>query len=504
MATDENRRKAFFDALVEDGHVGDEKSYNETMANEASARDLYNKLTTSDWELDDFDTWYEDFGPGKKGGQAGTTSPAMDATSRYGQGTTEEQRREFYNALKNDGFVRDENEYNEIMRSELGARTLYPHLQNAGYNLGDFNTWYENFGPQYFGKPKRKLGWFHAQNGPSRMVPLAQSGGRKVVVRDDGTRLLSWETRDKRPPLTPRPMPIPGQPHGLDEWNQAANEPLDQRLQKAASMEIPRGSRPMGSKEAVKRWEEKQPHLLHEKLVKDGYTFVTGGETKRLYDMLGEPNSAKQIYNDLLDKGWNLVDFDEFQDILGTGKLLNQDTHDARKNLIRELLENGYSFDFGNGVTFNQRTDFKAFDDMMSNEERAIQLYRKLFNAGQADRGLDDWLYDYGGFKGSKHRYPTYSDVYDYMPDFGEAMNRDEWESLPSFYQPSVLGGKHVKVKRYRSMQPGGQLPRYQQDDKSAAKNRKIAEEKIRQWGGMKSFAQFFADYLYNFLYGDD
>ena len=105
----------------------------------------------------------------------------------------------------------------------------------------------------------------------------------------------------------------------------------------------------MGSEEAVKRWEEKQPYLLHEKLVKDGYTFATGAETKMLFDMLGEPNSAKQIYDDLRNKGWNLVDFDEFQDILGTGnKYLSQDTHDARNNLIRELLESGYGFDFGN------------------------------------------------------------------------------------------------------------------------------------------------------------
>lgn len=501
MATDENRRKRFYQELVEDGHVGDEKSYNETMANEASARDLYNKLTTSGWELDDYDTWYEDFGPEKKREQAGTTNPTTAATSSYGHGTTEEQRREFFNTLKADGYVRDEEEYNTIMGSELGARTLYPYLQNAGYNLGDFNSWYADYGPQYYGEPKRKLGWFHAQNGPAHMVPLAQSGGRRVVVRQDGTRLLSWKTRDKRPPLTPRPMPIPGQPNGLNEWKQAANEPLDQRLQKAASMEIPRGSRPMGSEEAVKRWEEKQPHLLHEKLVKDGYTFATNAEVKMVFDMLGKPDTAKQIYDDLRDKGWDLVDFDEFQDILGTGnKYLSQDTHDARNNLIRELLESGYGFDFGNGVTFNQRTDFQAFDDMMSDEKRAIQQYRRLYNAGQADRDINTWLYDYGGFQGSKHRYPTYSDVSDFMPDFGEAMNRDEWEAASQFYQPSELGGKHVKVKRFRSMQPGGSMPIYQQNDKSAAKNRISAEKKIRQWGGMKSFAQLFGEWLLDFF----
>ncbi len=501
MEADEDRRKRFYQELVEDGRVGDEESYNKTMASDVSARKLYDALVkTGEWELDDFDTWYEDFGPEKKAEQQSTTNPTTAATSSYGHGTTEEQRRQFFNKLRADGYVADENEYNEIMGNELGARTLYPYLQNAGYNLGDFNTWYSDYGPQYYGKPKRRLGWFHSQNGPTRTVPIAQTGGRFVVTRGDGTRLLSWKTRDKRPPLTPRPMPIPGQPNGLNEWVQAANEPLDQRLQKAASMEIPRGSRRMGGQKAIKRWEEKQPHLLHEKLVKDGYTFATGSEIRMVFDMLGERDTAKQIYDDMIGKGWDLVDFDEFQDILGTGKYLSQDTHDARNNLIRELLENGYGFDFGNGVTFNQRTDFKAFDDMMSNEERAIQQYRRIYNAGRENQDLDTWLYDYGGFEGSKHRYPIYADVLDFQPDFGEAMGGDEWAALPSFYQPSELGGKHVKVKRFRSMQPGGSLPRYQQSDKSAAKNREIAEEKIRQWSGMKSFAQLFGEWLLDFF----
>jgi hypothetical protein len=142
MEADEDRRKRFYQELVEDGRVGDEESYNKTMASDVSARKLYDALVkTGEWELDDFDTWYEDFGPEKKAEQQSTTNPTTAATSSYGHGTTEEQRRQFFNKLRADGYVADENEYNEIMGNELGARTLYPYLQNAGYNLGDFNTW---------------------------------------------------------------------------------------------------------------------------------------------------------------------------------------------------------------------------------------------------------------------------------------------------------------------------------------------------------------------------
>ena len=91
MEADEDRRKRFYQELVEDGRVGDEESYNKTMASDVSARKLYDALVkTGEWELDDFDTWYEDFGPEKKAEQPSTANPTTDATSSFGHGTTEE------------------------------------------------------------------------------------------------------------------------------------------------------------------------------------------------------------------------------------------------------------------------------------------------------------------------------------------------------------------------------------------------------------------------------
>jgi len=66
---DANRRTEFYNALVGDGYrFGENKSrsrdeYDVVMRNPYKAAYLYSLLTNSgDWELDDFDTWYSDFG----------------------------------------------------------------------------------------------------------------------------------------------------------------------------------------------------------------------------------------------------------------------------------------------------------------------------------------------------------------------------------------------------------------------------------------------------------
>ena len=81
MAADENRRKSFFDALVEDGYTfGKEESteraaFDSLMNDPAWAKRTHKALVDDGWELDDFDTWYEDFGPEKKAEQPSADAP---------------------------------------------------------------------------------------------------------------------------------------------------------------------------------------------------------------------------------------------------------------------------------------------------------------------------------------------------------------------------------------------------------------------------------------------
>ncbi len=75
---DEKRRNEFYQALVEDGYTfggkTDRAAFDAMMADTTRAKKTYAKLIKSGYELDDYDTWYSNYGPQPSGGAPNTKS----------------------------------------------------------------------------------------------------------------------------------------------------------------------------------------------------------------------------------------------------------------------------------------------------------------------------------------------------------------------------------------------------------------------------------------------